>query len=87
MMILNKNEIRDIMYSVGFRLFVADTDDVFEKDCSYVKLTLVQELGGYVVELAESKEDALNNLFEDSDVIENNRDAETLANRIVQYFN
>lgn len=86
MTILKQDEINKIFIDLGYKVSDKTNEFVYEKNNEFYKLSLVEELNGYVVEFADSKEDADNNLFEDSDVIGNDCDKETLISSIINYF-
>lgn len=86
MTILKQDEIKKIFVDLGYKVSINANEYVYEKNNEFYKLTLVEELNGYVVEFTDSKEEANNNLFEDSDVIRNDCDKNTLVSSIIKYF-
>ncbi len=60
---------------------------VYEKNGVYYRITLVSDLGGYIIECAESLEDARKNFFEDLDVISDATDKHEIIEQIIKYLN
>ena len=85
-MILKQDEIKELLTNLGYKVSSVNNKFVYEKNNEFYKLTFVEELNGYVVEFAGSKEEADNNQFEDSDVIENNCSKKELISSITKYF-
>ena len=67
-------------------LFI-DGAKVYEKNGLFYRITLVNDLGGYMLECAESLDDARKNFFEDLDVISYDTDRQQLISGIVTYLN
>lgn len=83
---LDKNDINIIAEKLNAKVININDVDTIEVNDDYYRITLVEGLGGYVIEYAETLDDAKNNLFEDCDVIENNVDSSKLVDNIVSYI-
>jgi len=83
---LEKKDICIIAEKLNAEVINIDGTDVIKVNDNYYRITLVEGLGGYVIEYAETLDDAKNNLFEDCDVIENNVDSSKLVDNIVSYI-
>ncbi|MCR5095522.1 MAG: hypothetical protein K6A70_02140 [Erysipelotrichaceae bacterium] len=57
----------------------------FVLDNEFYRLSLVRDLGGYMIEYAETKEEADKNFFEDLDVIPNDCNQDELISNIVSF--
>lgn len=66
---LDNSEIKKIFESTGFTKHQVNKEEVFEKDGAYYRLTYINNEMGYVIESADSIEEAKLNRFEDDDVI------------------
>lgn len=58
----------------------------FETGDGLYRISLVKDLGGYVIEYAESKDDAINNLFEDLETVSFDKTKEEIVNDVVAYI-
>ena len=83
---LEKKDICKIAEKLNAEVINIDGTDVIKVNDNYYRITLVEGLGGYVIEYAETLDDAKNNLFEDCDVIDNNVDSSKLIDDIVSYI-
>jgi len=83
---LEKKDICIIAEKLNAEVINIDGTDVIKVNDNYYRITLVEGLGGYVIEYAETLDDAKDNLFEDCDVIENNVDSSKLVDDIVSYI-
>lgn len=83
---LDKNDINIIAEKLNAKVININDVDTIEINDDYYRITLVEGLGGYVIEYAETLDDAKNNLFEDCDVIDNNFDSSKLIDDIVSYI-
>jgi len=61
-------EIRLLLIKLGFNEIKACPESIYEYGNAYYKITYVKGLNGYVIEYAESKHEAENNLYEDGDI-------------------
>ncbi len=64
---INK-QAESLFTDLGFNKTIINNETVFEYKGSYYKLTFVKGLGGFVMELAVSLEEAQKNLYEDGDI-------------------
>ncbi|MBR4484724.1 MAG: hypothetical protein IKO97_05895 [Erysipelotrichaceae bacterium] len=76
MIILSAEDIDVIMKSVGAISVDNNNEKIYKREDGYYRLSLVQGLGGYVIEYAETEEEVKKNLFEDIGVIGNDRTEE-----------
>ena len=83
---LDKNDINIIAEKLNAKVININDVDTIKINDDYYRITLVEGLGGYVIEYAETLDDAKNNLFEDCDVIDNNVDSSKLIDDIVSYI-
>ena len=63
------DKIKKELLDSGCKLRIIDGKEVFIKDNLYIRIDFVKAWNEYIIETAESKEDAEKNLFEDSDYI------------------
>ncbi|MBQ9171711.1 hypothetical protein IJ162_01195 [Candidatus Saccharibacteria bacterium] len=63
------DKIKKELLDSGCKLRIIDGKEVFIKDNLYIRIDFVKDWNEYIIETAESKEDAEKNLFEDSDYI------------------
>ena len=59
---------------------------VYEKNGSYYRITLVKDLGGYIIECAESLDEANKNFFEDVEFFPNSINKNDLIDNIISFF-
>lgn len=63
-----KKEIERLFEDLGFERIFIKEDAVFKSEKVYCKLTFIETLRSYVIEYADSYEEAKNNLYEDGDL-------------------
>lgn len=63
-----KKEIERLFEDLGFERIFIKKDTVFKSEKVYCKLTFIETLRSYVIEYADSYEEAKNNLYEDGDL-------------------
>ncbi|MBP1530333.1 MAG: hypothetical protein IJ136_03635 [Erysipelotrichaceae bacterium] len=76
MVILSVEDIDMIMESVGSIPVDNNKEKICKREDGYFRLSLVQDLGGYMLEYAETEEEGKKNFFEDIGVIGNDRTEE-----------
>ncbi len=76
MVILSVEDIDMIMESVGTIPVDNNKEKICKREDGYFRLSLVQDLGGYMLEYAETEEEGKKNFFEDIGVIGNDRTEE-----------
>ena len=79
---LDNSEIKKIFESTGFTKHQVNKEDVFEKDGAYYRLTYLNDEMGYVIESADSIEEAKLNRYEDDDIIKLGDSKESTINAI-----
>lgn len=87
---LGNNETEKIFESLGFKKHQVNKANAFEKDGAYYRLTYLNEEMGYIIESAESLEDAKLNRFEDDDIIKvletEDETIEAIKNCLEQFY-
>ncbi|MBR0419744.1 MAG: hypothetical protein IJI66_11295 [Erysipelotrichaceae bacterium] len=86
MTVLSKEEFKLIITALDAELYETEDGFCFKINNEIYRLSLVQDLGGYVIEYAESEIDANNNFFEDLDVISNDCPKDELIAAIIDYI-
>ncbi len=76
MVILSVEDIDMIMESVGTIPVDNNKEKICKREDGCFRLSLVQDLGGYMLEYAETEEEGKKNFFEDIGVIGNDRTEE-----------
>lgn len=71
-------KIRKILLENGYTNEMINGREVFYKGQEYLRIDYVKCWNQFVVESANSKQEALNNVFEDSDFISENADEEEI---------
>ena len=87
MIILSAEDIDVIMKSVGAISVDNNNEKIYKREDVYYRLSLVQGLGGYVIEYAETEEEGKKNFFEDIGVIGNDRTEEAKRKKIIYFIN
>lgn len=67
-MTYNEKQIEQLFENLGFERILIKEDTVFNAEKLYCKLTFIETLRSYVIEYADSYEDAKNGLYEDGDL-------------------
>ncbi len=63
------SKIRQALLNSGCKQDIINGKEVFVKGDLYIRIDYAKDWNEYIIETAESKKDAKNNLFEDSDYI------------------
>ena len=86
MIILSAEDIDVIMKSVGAISVDNNNEKIYKREDGHYRLSLVQGLGGYVIEYAETEEEVKKNFFEDIGVIGNDCTKEELKEKIIHFI-
>ncbi|MBR4609582.1 MAG: hypothetical protein IKO38_03950 [Erysipelotrichaceae bacterium] len=87
MVILSVEDIDMIMESVGTIPVDNNKEKICKREDGYFRLSLAQDLGGYMLEYAETEEEGKKNFFEDIGVIGNDRTEEAKRKKIIYFIN
>lgn len=87
MILLSNEDFRAIKRKAKLNETLINHETVYEKNGLYYRITLVNDLGGYVIECAETLEEAKKNFFEDLDIVDNNVARRELIDRIINCIN
>lgn len=63
-----KREVERLFEDLGFERIFIKEDTVFKSEKVYCKFTFIETFKSYVIEYANSYEEAKNNLYEDGDL-------------------
>jgi len=85
-----EEKAHNFLIETGFKFEVINGERIYEHNGHFHKFTHVKGLSCFVIESAESKDEAINNLYEDSDLIpfSHNEDEVLFAfrNIIMEYY-
>ena len=77
-----EKELGNLLINLGFEVKNMNDMKTYKYKNSYYRFTFVEGLGGIVIEYAENLTDAMNNLYEDCDIIRTDKDQDQLFNHI-----
>ncbi len=81
------NKIKQTLLNSGCKQEFINEKEVFVRGNLYIRIDYVIDWDEYIIETAESKEDAENNLFEDSDYIKSTATDEEIKETIASCIN
>lgn len=79
---LEEKDIIRLFTDIGCNKHILDGQVIFEKDGTYYRLTLLKSQNAYVIETAESFDEAQKNRFEDDDIVEITTSADETYNKL-----
>ncbi|MNB92655.1 hypothetical protein D3C75_397600 [compost metagenome] len=77
-----ENEIIALLSELNFKKAIINNSEVYESEGQYLKLTFLNKLKSYVIEYADSYDEAKKNLFEDGDLFSISMDEDELISKI-----
>ena len=69
-----EKELCNLLINLGFEVENMNDIKAYKYKDSYYRFTFIEGLGGIVIEYAENLNDAMNNLYEDCDIIRTDQD-------------
>lgn len=73
-----ENKISSLFKELNFKRKVINNSVVYESEGKYLKLTFINKLNSYVIEYADSYDEANKNLYEDGDLFPMTMDEDEL---------
>ncbi|MNV77785.1 hypothetical protein D3C71_1712350 [compost metagenome] len=77
-----ENNIIALLSELNFKKVIINNCEVYESEGQYLKLTFLNKLKSYVIEYADSYDEAKKNLFEDGDLFSISMDEDELISKI-----
>lgn len=74
MKVLTNDDFSKLFLKHGFDKTEINNNLSYQKNRVFYKISYIKDMNGYMIETADSKQDAINNLYEDSEFIKNNKE-------------
>jgi hypothetical protein len=78
-----EKKIEALFEELNFKKEIINNTPVFSRNGKYCKLTFIKKLESYVIEYADSYDEAEKNLFEDGDLYPKSMDEDELINKML----